>query len=63
MNENLRWARNIYNNANPCHSGSFLREIAIAFISADDENRIILDDAITTLRAKYPKYDIEEKEF
>lgn len=60
MNENLRWARNVVNN-NPYKSGSFVESIATAFLQSDDNNRFILNDAMTILRNKYPRWDIEER--
>lgn len=60
MNINARWARNVMNN-NPHMSGSFVLSIATAYLKADDENRIILDNSLTRLREKYPRWDIKEK--
>lgn len=50
-------------NKNPVPSGNFLRYVAFAYLGADDENTKILNDAVTALRVKYPKYDIAEFEF
>jgi hypothetical protein len=59
---NLRWARNVADD-NPYVAGSFVFGIAGAFLLADDNDRVILNDALTQLREKYPVWDIPEKEF
>jgi hypothetical protein len=54
-----RWARNVANN-NPHQSGSFVLRIATAFLNADPDNQRILEPALTSLRHKYPTWDIAE---
>lgn len=59
-NLNERWARNIANN-NPHEAGGFINQISRSYLFADEDNQIILDEAIRSLRHKYPEWDVPER--
>jgi len=50
-----RWIRGVLEKG----AGSFLTKVAEAACHADENNYLILRNALLVLRAKYPEYDAE----